>query len=54
MAEVELEEVDASHNYVVSTCIANLDKDEEDEGDEEEERGEEGKGKASAGRCPDG
>lgn len=54
MAEVELEKVDGSHDCLVSTCIANLDKDEKDKGDKEEEGGEEGKGKASAGRCPDG
>ena len=54
MAEVELQEVNAPHDCPVSTCITNLDKDEEDEGDKEEERGEEGKSEASAGRCPEG
>lgn len=54
MAEVELEKVDASHDCMMSICVANLDKDEKDEGGEEEEGGEEGKDKTSAGRCPEG
>ena len=53
MAEVDFQKVDASHDCLVSPCVADLDENEEDESDEEKERGEKGEGKASAGRCPD-
>ena len=54
MAEVELQEIDISHDRSVSMCITNLDEDQKDESDEKKERSEERKCKTSTSRCPDG
>ena len=54
MAEVELQEIDISHDRSVSMCITNLDEDKKDKSDEKKERSEEREYKTSTSRCPDG